>query len=136
MFICVYTIYEKFNLIYSDKNIPISSRHKYKFKLIEQIRKFFRRVRLKIFVFTEKDNQCIENFKETYGFKSRFAPKLSNKMKEFENDMLNLAKNLKYRRINDEFQKKRGRQKKRIKTKSNKTTNCYRIPKVITIECY
>ena len=50
------TSYEKLNLNCSNKNIPISNKKEYKLKLIEQIRKFFRRVRLKVQFNTENED--------------------------------------------------------------------------------
>ena len=60
-----------------------------------------------MFFCTEEQSPCIKSFKETYGFKSRFTPKLINVLKVFENDMLNLAKDFKNIHGNDKFQQKK-----------------------------
>ena len=52
-------------------------------------------------------------------------------MKKFKNKIFNLEKNLKYRKVNDEFKKEIEVDKKKIKTfknilvKADKTTNYY-----------
>ena len=75
--------------------------------------------------------------KRTYGFgfKSKFVPKLTEELREFENEMFNLIKQVKFRKINNIFQDKPGNDLKIInKTKTiivpaDKTTNYYKVPK-------
>ena len=96
--------YEKLNLNYSSKNIPVSNRKEYKLKLIEQIRKFFRRVRLKIRFNTENEDTLIPSVKQNYGFKSRWLPKLNDDLMKFEEKMFDLVKIIKFRNIKDKFE--------------------------------
>ena len=129
-------VYEKLNFDYSTKNIPICNKTEYKLKLLDKIRNFCRRIRIKIYFCTDEEyiTNTIEN-KETYGFKSKFMPKLIDELKEFENEMFNLVKQVKFRKINDIFQSKLANDLKIInKTKNiivpaDKTTNFYKIPK-------
>ena len=78
-----------------------------KLKLLDWIRNFCRRIIIKIyFCFDEEYNtNSIEN-KETYGFKSKSMPKLIDELREFENEMFNLVKQVKLRKVNDNFQSK------------------------------
>ena len=129
-------VYEKLKFDYSTKNIPISNKTEYKLKLLDKIRNFCRRIRIKIYFCTDEEyNTNIIEKKETYGFKSKFMPKLTDELKEFENEMFNLVKQVKFRKINDTFQNKLTNDLKMInKTKNiivpaDKTTNFYKIPK-------
>ena len=115
------------------KNIPISNKTEYKLKLLDKIINFCRRIRIKIYFCTDEEyNTNIFEKKETYGFKSKFMPKLTDELKEFENEMFNLVKQVKFRKINDTFQNKLTNDLKMInKTKNiivpaDKTTNFYK----------
>ena len=61
----------------------------------------------------------LDENKEAPGFKSKYMPKLTEELIEFENFILNLVKLVKYRKINDSFQNKLTNDLKMIcKTKS------------------
>ena len=86
-------VYEKLKFDYSTKNIPISNKTEYKLKLLDKIRNFCRRIRIKIYFCTDEEyNTNIFEKKETYGFKSNIMPKLTDELKELENEMFNLVK--------------------------------------------
>ena len=90
--------YEKLILNYSSKNIHISKKTEYKLKLIEQIRKFCRKVRLKVHFITENEDTYITSVKQNYGFISKWLPKLNNDLKKFEEEMFELVKVIKLRK--------------------------------------
>ena len=71
--------FEKFNFPYSTKNIPICNENEYKIKLIDKIRTFCRRVRLKTYYCNNPDENSEQI--ETFGFKSKFLPKLEEELK-------------------------------------------------------
>ena len=96
--------YEKLILNYSSKNIHISKKTEYKLKLIEQIRKFCRKVRLKVHFITENEDTYITSVKQNYGFISKWLPKLNNDLKKFEEEMFDLVKVIKFRKIKDKIQ--------------------------------
>ena len=83
---------------------PISNKTEYRLNLLEIIRIFYRRIRLKIHFSTVEGDNLYNNTNESYGFKSIFTPKLLNELKEFEHDMFEIGKNIKLRKISDEFQ--------------------------------
>ena len=122
-------------LNYSSKNIAISNQKEYKLKLIEQIRKFCRRVRLKVHFSTENDDTYISSTTQNYGFKSRWLPKLNNDLKKFEEEMFELVKIIKFRKIKDKFQEqlrndlKEINKSKHVIVKADKTNNYYKVEK-------
>ena len=60
-------IMERFNISYSQKNIPIPTKKQYKIQLISKVEDLVKRMRWKAFEFLGKlDNQVRDN----YGFKS------------------------------------------------------------------
>ena len=113
--------FEKINFHYSTKNIPICSQNEYKLKLIDKIRNFCRRIRLKVFYCTNKEENesMYENEEkiETFGFKSKFLPKQEEELKLFESDMFDIVRQLKFRRINNKFQEKIQKDVKTIRNK-------------------
>lgn len=129
--------YEKLNFNYSTKNIPLCNKIEYKIKLMEKIRSFCRRIRIKLYFCTndEDSTDMIEN-KETYGFKSKFTPKQPEELKNFENEMFDLINQVKFRKSKDKFQQELQKDLRQIgKTKSlivpaDKTNNYYKIPKL------
>ena len=84
---------EKVNLEYSLKNIPIPSKRNYKLKLMEKTEMLIKRMRWKAIFFDEKDKN---RPKETYGLKSFKTPSQVKDLLPFENDLLNLVKNVKF----------------------------------------
>ena len=60
---------EKFNIIYSKKNIPTASIAQYKLMLTSEIKKVIKRMQWKVLEFLVKLDSN-SNKKETYGFKS------------------------------------------------------------------
>ena len=131
--------FEKINFHYSTKNIPICSQNEYKLKLIDKIRNFCRRIRLKVFYCTNKEeNESMnenEEKIETFGFKSKFLPKQEEELKLFESDMFDIVRQLKFRRIDNKFQEKIQkdvktiRNSKQIYVAADKTTNYYKLNK-------
>ena len=128
-------LYEKLTFNYSSKNIAISNQKEYKLKLIEQIRKFCRRIRLKVHFSTENDDIYIPSATQNYGFKSRWLPKLNNDLKKFEEEMFELVKIIKFRKIKDKFQDqlkndlKEINKSKHVLVKADKTNNYYKVEK-------
>ena len=124
---------EKFNLRYSGKNIPIPSDSNYTIKLIETYVDFVNRIRWKAFFFLNKDLGTSN--KETYGFKSnRKAPAIPL-LEKFENDLLLMIENIKFRKVDNTMQKKlqydtrRIKREKKIMVPADKTNNFYLVPK-------
>ena len=92
---------ETFNITYSKKNMPISSENEYKLKLIMKTENFFKRMHWKALVFLGK---LKSSYKENYVFKTVKCPSSVKALVPFENDMMDMIKNLEFKRINNEFQ--------------------------------
>ena len=95
---------EKKKFDYSLKNIPLPDKRTYQLDLIEKIESVLKRMRWKAHFFLSDNNQQRENF-NTYGFKSRKYPPHITLLDEFEKDLYDIVSSLKYRKINNDFQK-------------------------------
>lgn len=93
---------EKFNINYSNKNIPIPTKRQYTLSLISKIEKIIKRMRWKVLEFQGKLD---DSGKETYGFKSLKCPPPANELKNFENELLCMVKNIKFKNVNNDFQR-------------------------------
>ena len=124
---------EKFNLEYSTKNIPIPSERNYKLKLMEKIELVIKRMRWKAIFFDNKYNQG--KFPERYGLKTFYCPSSIKEMSQFEKDLLELVKNVKFRKYRSSFQLKLNnditviRNSTLTMTPADKTSNIYRLSK-------
>ena len=92
---------ETFNITYSKKNIPIPSENKYKLKLIMKTENFLKRMRWKALAFLGK---LKGSDKHNYGFKTATCSSSVKKLLPFENDMMDMIKNLEFKKVNNEFQ--------------------------------
>ena len=101
---------EKINLGYFIKNIPIPSERTYLLQLMGTV---ITRMRWKAIHFNNsdsKDNNIEENT-EWYGLKSPCSPRQIKELIPFENDLVELIRNIKFRKIRNTFQEKlRGHQ--------------------------
>ena len=131
---------ERFNLHYSVKNIPIPTEKQYKLQLMEKIETFIKRIRWKAFYYELNNNndephEEENTVRETYGLKSPNCPPPIKDLMEFENDLFDIVKKLKFRKVRCEFQNKLRSDIREIKssnstlTPADKTSNMYRLPK-------
>lgn len=97
-----FTNMEKFEIEYSVKNIPIPSERQYKIQLISKVEKVIKRMRWKTLEFLGKLSS--DNNNQTFGFKSTKCPPPINELANFENDMMQMVKNIQFRKINNNFQ--------------------------------
>ena len=97
------------------KNIPIPPKNAYLKKLIEKVENVIKRMRWKAFFFEQDGEQDGENYEEQgidqdennkYGFKSRKCPPQIEDMEKFEDELLDMVRNIKFRRVRDDFQDK------------------------------
>ena len=128
---------EKVNFGYSIKNIPIPSERTYLLQPMEKVEMIITRMRWKATHFNSNDSR--DNIKEEntewYGLKSPYSPRQVKELIPFENDLVELIRNIKFRKIRNNFQEKLKEDIKLIK-KSNKTmtfvdktSNMYRLTK-------
>lgn len=133
------------NFNYSMKNIPIPDNTSYKLLLIEKVESFIKRIRWKAFFFLNNDEQKTndastdsdtqKDIKNNFGFKTKNTPPQCTELEQFEDDLLNLTKNIKFKKTNSQFQNKLKSDVSRIKTNPNilvfadKTSNLYEVSK-------
>ena len=87
------------------KNIPIGSERNQKQQLVEKIEQVIKRMRLKAIISTYEKHNKEENTKR-YGLKSLCCPKQMRELLTFENELIALVKNIKFRKYNNWFQTK------------------------------
>ena len=122
---------EKFNFNYSLKNIPIPGNNEYILKLIEITENFLKRLRWRALFYLNPDLKG-DNI-NTYGFKSPKSPPAIPQLKPFEDDLLRMVEEVKFRTICSPFQRKLSEDKRRIDNMNNilvpadKTNNYYSI---------
>ena len=104
---------EKLKFDYSMKNIPVTTERSYLLKLIEQIEMVFKRMRWKVICSSMKGSIKIE----TYGLKGQKTPPPINELAAFENDLIELVKNAKFRTVHNQLQRMLKDIKKRINEK-------------------
>ena len=135
---------EKVNFGYSLKNIPIHSNKAYLKSIVEKLESFISRLRWKVFFYlkerekpeneSSKENKPTENF----GFKSENALPASKDLKQFENDLYDLVKNIQFRnpaevKRRNSFRKQLSKDIREIKSSNDlfipadKTTNIYKM---------
>ena len=123
---------ETFNITYSKKNIPIPSENKYKLKLIMKTENFLKRMRWKALAFLGK---LKSSDKDNYGFKTVKCPSSVKELVPFENDMMDMIKNLEFKRVNNEFQSNLRNDIRQIRRSNNlfisadKSRNIYKVSK-------
>ena len=109
---------KKSNVNYSKKNILTALIAQYKLMLISKIEKIINRMRWKVLEFLGKcDSNSNKNQK--YSFKALKCPPTVKEMVQFQNDLLLLIQNLKFKKVHNDFQKRLRDDVKEIKA-SNK----------------
>ena len=123
---------ETFKITYSKKNIPIPSENEHKLKLIMKTEKFLKRMRWKVLAFLGK---LKSSDKDNYGFKRVKCPSSVKELVPFENDMMDMIKNLEFKRVNNEFQSNLRNDIRQIRRSNNlfisadKSRNIYKVSK-------
>ena len=140
------------NFNYSLKNIPIPDITSYKLLLIEKTENFIKRIRWKAHFFLNGENNetntqnnetntqnnetnTQNNSKNNFGLKTKKTPQQCAELEQFEEDLLNLTKNIKFKKINSEFQNNLKTDVTEIKDNPNilvfadKTNNIYELTK-------
>ena len=127
-------IMESTRFDYSTKNIPLPSEKDYNRKLIEKTEHLCKRMRWKAHFYLNPTTDGKR--KETFGFKSRNTPPQVPAMLNFENSLLKMIENVKFRKVNCSFQQKLSSDIKNNIQKSDKllvptdkTSNFYKMDK-------
>ena len=120
---------EKVNLGYSIKNIPIPTQKSDLLQLMEKIEMVIKRMRWKAIQFS--NNEDNDSKTEWYGLKLLRTPRPVEELTPFENQLISLVKNIKFRKVRNHFQDQLKQHLKRMKasnktmTFADKTTNIY-----------
>ena len=123
---------EKHKFEYSTKNIPLPSERSYKLQLIEKIEMVIRRMRWKaIFQDTKKE----KSNQQRYGLRSFKIPPPVKELAAFESELIELVKNIKFRKVKNQLQNqlkediKKINQSDKTLTFADKSSNMYRLTK-------
>ena len=85
------------------KTYQFCLKNEYKLKLIMKTENFLKRMSWKALAFLGK---LKGSDKDNYGFKTAKCPSSVKELVPFENDMMDMIKNLEFKRVNNEFQSK------------------------------
>ena len=90
------------------KNIPTSNERTYKLQLIEKIKLFINKLRWKDIFFINNSKETTESCASgsAYGLKSNKCSRQLKELIPFENDLIDLVKNIKFRKVRNDFQMK------------------------------
>lgn len=122
---------EKVWLGYSRKNIPIPTRREYEMLFMEKVDSLISRMRWKAWHALNPGRVAVL---ETFGFRTTKAPPSVPQLKEFEYDLCEVLKNIKYDDRRNEFQRKMTSdisdlsEEGKIVVCADKTTNLYKVP--------
>ena len=119
----------QFRFDYSLKNIPIPSQDAYLKNLIEKVESVTKRMRWKANFFLK--GSTTQNQSNLFGLSSNKSPPSIPLLKPFEDDLIKLIENVKFRRPKDQFQTSLANDLKKINSSPNififadKTRNIY-----------
>ena len=125
-------IMEQVNFNQSLKNIPVPDKRTYREDLIGAIEKVIKNMRWKALAFFKP---FANKNKETFGLKSTNSPKTIDQMKAFEDDLVKMAQNIEFRKVDNAFQKNLSKICKELQNEpkliipADKTSNFYKISK-------
>ena len=103
LYIALIQTIEKISFNYSLKNIPFPDKSSYTLKLMEKIESVVKRMRWKAYFYLNKETQEKQQ-KNTFGFKSWHHSPQYNLLEEFEKDVFDLIKSIKFRKVRNKFQ--------------------------------
>ena len=131
-------VMEKLQFDYSYKNIPIPSERNYKLQLMEKIELVIKRMRWKAHFYNEKkdikENET-HTIPETYGLNCLNCPPQVIELIQFQSDLLDMIKSLKFRKTGSHFQRTLKEDINTIHstdttlTFADKTSNLYKLKK-------
>ena len=102
LYIVLIQTMENTSFNYSLKNIPFPDKSSYTLKLMEKIESVIKRMRWKAYFYLNKETQEKQQ-KNTFGFKSWYNPPQCNLLEEFEKDVLDIIKSIKFRKVRNKF---------------------------------
>ena len=127
-------IMELVNLGHSIKDIPVPNKKVYLQILINSVEKFIQNLRWKTLFYLKPSTKEVKN---TFGFKSTKTPPAVPELKPFEDDIIDMMKNIELNNKTNPFQQKLKTEQNNIKEEpkliiaADKTSNFYKVePKV------
>ena len=117
------------NYNYSMKNVPIPTDEQYQLELLHSIHSVSSRCQWRAAHYL--DPNLSRNNKETYGLKTSKAPPLVKELKVFQDGLCDIAKNIKFKRVRNNFLNslksdiRSMRQEDRVLVSADKTGNHY-----------
>ena len=125
---------EKVNFNYSMKNIPIPPKQDYQIQFIKSVETFVKNIRWRSFFFLNPNDT--PNRRETFGFNTTSPAPHVDELKELENELFELTKNIKFKDVKDNnFQNdlkadvKNVEKVKELILAADKTNNFYKVKK-------
>ena len=99
---------EKVNFGYSLKNIPTPNERTYKLQLIEKVELSIKKFRWKVIFFINNSRETTESCAgdSVYGLKSKKCLPQLKEFIPFADDLVDLVKNIKFRKVRNNFQMK------------------------------
>ena len=136
---------DSIDFVYSLKNIPLSLKDSYKYKLIEKAKQLLKRMKWKAF-FCDRDNTSKynnynnntyvdETIDNKFKLKTRKCPPQIQDIIDFENDLLKSIENIQFRTVSEQFSNKLNGDVNKIQSSdqiflsADKTQNYYEISK-------
>ena len=114
-------------------NITCSKKKlKHNLKLVMKAENFLKRMRWKVLAFLGK---LKSSDKDNYGFKTATCPSSVKELLPFENDMMDMIKNLEFKKVNNEFQSNLRNDIRQIRKSNNlfvsadKSRHIYKVSK-------
>ena len=128
---------EKVNFSYLVKNIAAPNERTYKLQLIEKIELFIKKLRWKAIFFINNSKETSESRASgsVYGLKSNKCLPQLKELIPFEDDLVDLVKNIKFRKVRNDFQMKlledlrKVHSSKKTLTFADETSNMYWLEK-------
>lgn len=123
---------EKKNFGYSLKNIPVPNKESYLKSMISKVESFIKRIRWKAYFFEQGKNEDAAH-KETFGFSSEKSPPINHALIPFENDLIEMVRNIELQSDLNEFQKQlksdviEVNSSQSMFVSADKTTNVYKM---------
>ena len=123
---------DQVNFNYSMKNIPIPSKQDFLTQLISRPEKIVKNLKWKVHFFFNPSEP--RHKKETFGFNSTFLAPFVPELKDFENGMYELVRDVKFEAHYNQFQTKLNEDSEKVKSEpmyiaADKTTNYYKLEK-------
>ena len=112
---------DELNLTYAEKNIGLHSEHLIKTTLISRSEQVLSRMRWKLWHIRNPTNN---ESKENFGFRTTDSPPVMDELIRFEEDVLNLMKNIKFKPASNQLNKN-------IKKDLNEIPSCSFSTKVL-----